>query len=86
MKMLTKDDRYEYQNSLDLRQFGFEKVGNYEYRHKEFFSVMLGEWFAVFSSKRYTKAVEYDKVEAYLKEIGFTKNTISQESSKSGEN
>ena len=68
--MLTTDERFNFRNSLDLQKYGFEKIGNYEYRHERFFNVMLGELFVVFSSQRYTKAIEYDKVESYLKEIG----------------
>jgi|GEM_PF-6496978 len=83
--MLTPEKRYEYRHTIDLIQYGFEKIGNYAYRHEKFFSVELMENFAIFSSKRYTKAVEYDKIETYLNEIGLIKNTINQGSPKSGD-
>lgn len=79
-----KNQRYLIQNSLNLSEYGFEKIDELTYKNDKYFLVVLSEWFAVFSSRSKTRAVDYNEIEAFLKEEGYTKNTINQESSKSG--
>jgi len=82
--MLSKNERYVLRHSLDLESYGFIKVSQSEYRNDDFFCVFLGEWFVVFSSKQFTTAIAYDKVEQFLHSRGFVKNMSSQEDPGSG--
>ena len=85
MKGADKNQRYLMQNSLDLTQYGFERVDEFTYKNDKYFSVVLSDWFVVFSSRQFTRAIDYNKIEAFLKEEGFIKqDTINQESPKSG--
>lgn len=77
--------RYIAYHTLDLRDWGFTKTGPKSYKGHGFISVLLGKYFAVFSCRRYTKSIDYNNVDAFLREKGIRKNTISQESREPGD-
>ncbi len=71
--MLTKDQKYKYRHTLDLRKWGFEQPSDYEYKNEHFLSVIFYEDSVVFSCKQFTRSVQYDKVEEFLLSKGFKK-------------
>ncbi len=71
---LTIDERALLKAGINLEQYGFEKTSGYEYKNKDYFHVLMGDWCAVFSSGSYTTPVEYDKLEEWLLEKGYSKN------------
>lgn len=78
MTTLTSEERKTIRESLDLRDWGFEKVSAFGYRDTRYFAVTLSEWYIVFSCKRYTTPVDYADIDAYLIEMGYTKDMIGQ--------
>lgn len=73
--MLTRNQRYKIRESLDLREWGFEKIGAYEYKGGQWFAISLMEYFIIFSSQAFTTPVAYDRIEHYLRQQGIQKTT-----------
>ena len=79
MQKLSKAERAEIREKLDLTKFGFEKIDHTTYRSDQYFNVGLFEWCVMFSSKNHTRIVPYDKIKAFLKDIkNANKNTMRQ--------
>ena len=78
---LTVEERQTYRAALNLVDWGFEQIegSSYEFKNRDFFKVITGEWVVLFSTGSYTIPVEYDKVENFLSARFYKKNSTNQD-------